>query len=113
MDGLGLSEILREAYDITYKYSTGPNVPLISRWKGRGIDGEPEVFDSLDKLKGHIASRFCGNWEFIDEQTNGNGTVYTFLSIPHPDSPVGLNPRIYPKHYCHVRVRARLSSKLD
>ncbi len=97
------------AYEITHKTSEGTSrVPLLMRWRQRGRNGGPEVLTSDSQLQGYLSQYYPKtNWELVCTTVTGSATVYTFRSIPAPDSRTMENPGKYPEHYHHVRAVQR------
>jgi len=93
-------------YEITHKFSEGtPRVPLLVRWQCRGLKGGPEIVSATGDVQSYLDRHFpTSNWELVCTNERGSGIVYTFRSIPAPDSHTAKNPSKYQDHYHHVRV---------
>ena len=108
MDARELSDVLAEEYEATYKEAYVFSwLSFLSRWRGDGPGGKPDVLKSLDDLKGYIERRFSESWMIVKEKRIRDGIIYT-LAINSVKGGDASDDYAAPKHYVHLRIISRL-----
>jgi hypothetical protein len=110
-------KVMKPSYLVTLLSSPTVMIPLFSRWETAPI-GDKGVCSLEDANKyvnevaeARIDDRFDGihAYRLEDQRTNTKReVVYSFYSIPAPDSFAARNPEVSNEQYLHIKVTPRL-----
>ena len=98
---------LRETYRIAKKNFS----KAFPKWRYEEVnDGKPLILNSLDEVSNYLSTYFPEyHWELKDDVSRSGRTIYTFRSVPHPDSDFARNPGKYPEHYLKVKIVSKIT----
>ena len=123
---MNTADYLVELYQISQKLSHSVRVPLLGRWEV--VSNHP--LRSLEEVQKYLNTHFFENrglgthphyesyscYEARGERLIRGDVVYTFESLPAPDSYVVGHPELFPERikpeFTHVRIKTRVLSRL-
>jgi len=66
--------------------------------------------NSLEKVSDYLSTYYSErSWKLIKEKVTNKRTIYTFKSIPDPDSDAARNPGRFTPHIIKVKIKSKIS----